>query len=142
MLKSAKAGFVDAQYAAGVMYDNGNGVQQDYSKAMEWYKKAAANGDGNAMFAAGNLYANGYGVAKDLHEAKKWYCKGARLGHPQCLQMLGDDVDVDKVCSEKALQASPASPLTAPPGQAPPHFQPPQPPRKAPGTPETAGGKS
>jgi hypothetical protein len=30
-----------AQYALGVMYDNGQGVQQNYAEAAKWYRKAA-----------------------------------------------------------------------------------------------------
>ena len=32
----------------GVLYENGQGVAQDYAKAREWYEKAAEKGDANA----------------------------------------------------------------------------------------------
>lgn len=37
------------QYSLGVMYDNGEGVEQNYGKAFEWYTKAADQGDENAI---------------------------------------------------------------------------------------------
>ena len=37
----AEQGDVDAQYHLGVMYDNGDGVSQDYKEAVRWYTLAA-----------------------------------------------------------------------------------------------------
>ena len=34
----------DTQYKLGLLYNNGQGVSQDYSKAAEWFRKAAAQG--------------------------------------------------------------------------------------------------
>jgi len=41
-------GNTDAMYCLGVMYDKGKGVAQDYSLALEWYKKVAEDGDKRA----------------------------------------------------------------------------------------------
>ena len=38
----ANRGYPLAQYQLGLMYDKGEGVEQDDTKAIEWYKKAAA----------------------------------------------------------------------------------------------------
>ena len=32
----------------GVLYENGQGVAQDYAKAREWYEKAADKGEADA----------------------------------------------------------------------------------------------
>ena len=37
----SKEDVIDAQYNLGVMYDNGNGVPQDYKTAVKWYNLAA-----------------------------------------------------------------------------------------------------
>ena len=42
-------GFAYAQYNLGVMYDNGQGVQQDYKEAVKWYRKAAEQGHNGAI---------------------------------------------------------------------------------------------
>lgn len=42
--EAAEQGDVDAQYMLGDFYANGEGVKQDYEKAIEWTKKAADQG--------------------------------------------------------------------------------------------------
>ena len=44
MLEAATAGDADAQYQAAQAYRTGNGVAQDYLKAVKWYGKAAKQG--------------------------------------------------------------------------------------------------
>ena len=39
-------------------YSDGQGVPQDYAKAMEWFRKGAAAGDGDAMVDIALLYQN------------------------------------------------------------------------------------
>ncbi len=43
-LQAAEQGFAAAQYNLGVMYDNGQGVRQNYKIAKEWFGKACDNG--------------------------------------------------------------------------------------------------
>ena len=40
----AEAGDADAQYNLGWMYDEGEGVEQDFKEAVKWYQKAADQG--------------------------------------------------------------------------------------------------
>ncbi|KAF9545336.1 hypothetical protein EC957_011090 [Mortierella hygrophila] len=40
-LKAAKQGHAASQYRIGLLYKYGEGVPQDYIKALEWYTKAA-----------------------------------------------------------------------------------------------------
>ena len=42
--KAAEQGNAKAQYNLGLRYENGQGVAQDYGKAVEWYTKAAEQG--------------------------------------------------------------------------------------------------
>jgi hypothetical protein len=44
ILHAAEEGYVPAQAALGMMYANGQGVQQDYVEAGKWWSKAAAGG--------------------------------------------------------------------------------------------------
>ncbi len=44
LLKLAKAGDSEAQYALGHIYRTGDGVPKDAIKAIEWYQKAATLG--------------------------------------------------------------------------------------------------
>ena len=68
----ALQGNADAQYNLGNMYDNGQGVVQDYFEAARLYKMAAAQGVAKAQSNLGNMYASGRGVTKDYVEAAKW----------------------------------------------------------------------
>ena len=45
-----------SQYNLGEMYFYGREVEKDYGKAMEWYQRAAANGNSNAQFSIGYMY--------------------------------------------------------------------------------------
>jgi hypothetical protein len=49
---------------------------RDLATAIEWFRKAARQGDGNAQLTLAGCYEDGYGVQKDPTEARKWYEKG------------------------------------------------------------------
>ena len=48
-LKAAENGHVSAQNSIGCAYYNGDGVSQDYSKALYWFQKAAKSGNKSAI---------------------------------------------------------------------------------------------
>ena len=62
------------------MYSNGQGVKQDYKKAILWYEKAANQGDVAAQSNLGNMYANGEGVRQDKKRGKEWFGKACDNG--------------------------------------------------------------
>jgi TPR repeat protein len=64
----------------GDRYFYGRGVDQDYVKAMEWYRKAADQGLADGQYNVGVLHENGWGVTKDIDQAKVWYQKAADQG--------------------------------------------------------------
>lgn len=64
----------------GDQYYYGNGVDQDYEKAFEWYEKAADAGSADAMTVLGNMYKNGEGIEQDFEKAEEWYQKAADAG--------------------------------------------------------------
>ena len=57
----------------GVMYANGQGVKQDYAKAVELYQKAAEQGDASAQYNLGIMYKNGLGVKQNYTKAKEYF---------------------------------------------------------------------
>ncbi|KAF9945032.1 hypothetical protein BGZ72_001757, partial [Mortierella alpina] len=71
----------NAQTNVGTMYYVGNGVSQDYSRAMEWYLKAANQGNAFAQTYVGSMYHDGKGVPQDFPEAMEWFMKAANQGH-------------------------------------------------------------
>ena len=76
-LQVAEQGNAEAQFNLGLMYDNGQGVRQDYAQAVQWYRKAAEQGYAEAQFNLGVMYANGQGVRQDHAQAVQWYRKAA-----------------------------------------------------------------
>jgi TPR repeat protein len=73
----------------GWLYENGQGVAQDFGKAREWYEKAADKGNARAMFKLGQLYRDGLGVEQDYVKAREWYEKAADEGDGSAMTDLG-----------------------------------------------------
>ena len=85
----ANKGYAAAQYYLGYCYYNGEGVTQDYTEAVKWYRKAAEQGNATAQNNLGNRYYYGEGVTQDYAEAVKWYRKAAEQGNAQAQCNLG-----------------------------------------------------
>ena len=62
------------------MYDQGEGVPQDYARAISWYRRAALNGNKAGLYNLGDLYDRGEGVGKDSDRAARWFKKAALSG--------------------------------------------------------------
>lgn len=62
------------------MYYKGQGVRQDYATAIEWYTKAANQGDTQAQTILGVMYATGQGVSQNEQTAKAWASKACDNG--------------------------------------------------------------
>ena len=54
--------YVHAQFNLGLVYHLGHGVDVNYKKAVEWYKKAAKQGHADAQYSLGIMYERGQGV--------------------------------------------------------------------------------
>src|SRR5947209_6542591 len=74
-----------ALYLLGVMYNNGNGVSQDYARAKDLYERAVSLGHPEAMNNLGYMYWKGQGVTKDTNLAISLLTqagdKGCRAGY-------------------------------------------------------------
>jgi len=77
-----------AQYYLGMMYLNGQGVDQDYAKASEWFRKAAEHHIPQAQYKLGTLYFNGQGVPRDFERAYAWYRVAAVQNHQKSIAAL------------------------------------------------------
>ena len=85
----AEQGGAVAQYNLGSIYDNGQGVLQDDSEAVKWYRLAAEQGVAQAQSNLGVMYRNGRGVLQDYSEAVKWNRLAAEQGVAQAQSNLG-----------------------------------------------------
>ena len=64
------------------MYDNGEGVPQDYKTAVKWYTRAAEQGNARAQSNLGFMYGStGQGVLQDNIYAHMWWNIAASLGY-------------------------------------------------------------
>ncbi|MCL2406100.1 MAG: GNAT family N-acetyltransferase [Defluviitaleaceae bacterium] len=80
----------DAQHHLAYYYwRGGDGVKQDYAKALEWYTKLAKHDGANSDYeweikrarnALGLMYYCGYGTTRDYKAAIKWYTAAADMG--------------------------------------------------------------
>ena len=75
--RSARQGNVAAEYHLGVLYENGQGVSQDYVEAAKWYQAAAKHGNIPAEVRLGILCENGKGIIQDRTEAYMWFSVAA-----------------------------------------------------------------
>ncbi len=57
------------EYRIGRLFALGQGVEQDYSTAAEWYEKSVGKGNPFAAYALGSLYRRGQGVERDDEKA-------------------------------------------------------------------------
>jgi len=83
---SAEEGFVLAQQCLGAMLLD-DGAKQDYSKAFEWFLKAASQGHVQAQINVGHMFFRGQGMKQDFVKARHWYQKAQ--GHSQAQIQLG-----------------------------------------------------
>jgi len=70
------------------MYHKGQGVDQSYERAAEYYEPAARQGHTDAQFNLGALYANGQGVEQSNETAREWWLKSAEQGDEDAIKGL------------------------------------------------------
>jgi TPR repeat protein len=70
---NAEQGDATAQYYLGLMYYRGDGVLQDFQKAIYWFTKAAEQGSWHAQRGLGMAYSEGKGVLQNYVIAYAWF---------------------------------------------------------------------
>ncbi|RJT92754.1 sel1 repeat family protein [Arthrobacter frigidicola] len=89
--KKARAGDAMAQNLMGLAYKCGMGVKQNHAASIQWFRRAAEQGEADAQFNLGRLYGsevdgmykNGRAAPANDAEAFKWYRLAAEQGHTQ-----------------------------------------------------------
>ena len=79
-----------ATYNLGCFHYEGRGVNQDYTEAVRYFRKAAEQGYHKAQYNLGVCYYYGKGVKPDMYEAKYWIRKAALQDHPEAVEMARD----------------------------------------------------
>jgi len=85
----AEQGDVWYQTELALMHHNGQGVPQNYAKAIEWYRKAADQDFAKAQANLGVMYGKGQGVPRDYGIAISWFRKAAEQGNSLAQHNLG-----------------------------------------------------
>ena len=83
----AEAGDVAAQFSLGEMLYSGS---TDTAQAVEWLRKAAAQGYAPAEFQVGQLYDFGFVVSQSDDEALAWYRRAADHGSAAGARQVGE----------------------------------------------------
>jgi hypothetical protein len=95
-------------------YENGFGVDRDYKRAAELYRRAIKKDNAYAYGALGWLYDYGLGVDKDIGKAHEYYELAAQKGNSNAQRNLGNmlylgrGVPKDKEAGIKWLQLAAA----------------------------------
>ncbi|PCJ36289.1 MAG: hypothetical protein COA75_08660 [Cellvibrionales bacterium] len=90
--KAADQNNVSALLFLGRVYGSGAGgyeIVVDNSKAFQFYRRAALQGDAYAQSKVGFLFAYGKGVKQDKSMAAKWYTKAAEQGDANAQYNIG-----------------------------------------------------
>ena len=99
------------------MYENGQGVAQDYSAAMKWYRMAADQGHANAQYNLGIMYYQGQGVPQNTSEALRWLHKAQVQGDERAKQ--GIELIMQAMRETRASQQTNNSSMPPPPSASP-----------------------
>ncbi|MGH6869230.1 MAG: transglycosylase SLT domain-containing protein [Methylocella sp.] len=106
-------------FEMAVRYEHGEGVRQDYARAVELYCDAARQGDARAFFNLGWIYANGRGVPRDGAVAVGWWRKAADRGLIEAgnlLRLLKTTAPAPLLgCADPPMSAPAAGAVSAPP---------------------------
>ncbi len=80
---------IASAWKAMILHRKPEGDAQNMTNAIEWYRKAADQGNARAQYNLGWCYANSKGMDKAPVEAVKWYRKAAEQGNARGQYNLG-----------------------------------------------------
>jgi hypothetical protein len=90
------------------MYDTGLGVPENDAEAVNWYRKAAEQGNAMAQYNLGNMYARGDGVPENFVKAYSWYSLAAAQGHKKAQDRkskIAKDMAREQIAEAQKLSA-------------------------------------
>lgn len=84
--KAAQQGYAPAQARLGDLLDK----SEEDVLAVDWYRKAAAQGNAAGEYGLGLMYAKGEGVKRDIEQARAHTLRAAEKGHREAVRMMMD----------------------------------------------------
>jgi hypothetical protein len=97
---------VPAQATLGILFAR----IKEPAQAVQWWEKAAAQGDAEAQFNLAVMYTKGQGVERNPQTAFHWFLQAATQGVPSAqsklglLYAVGDGVAVDPIEAHRWFQ--------------------------------------
>ncbi|KAI4326281.1 hypothetical protein MLD38_031610 [Melastoma candidum] len=86
---ASKQKLYSAYNGIGYLYVKGYGVEKkNYTKAKEYFEKAAANEEAGGCYNLGVMYLKGIGVTRDVKLACKYFMIAANAGQPKAFYQL------------------------------------------------------
>ena len=82
--RAAQQGYAPAQARLGDILDK----SEEDEQAVDWYRKAAAQGNAAGEYGLGQMYVKGEGVKKDIEQARLYTLKAAEKGHLDAVVMM------------------------------------------------------
>lgn len=95
--KAAEQGDVRWQFNLGMMYMNGNNVEQDPVEGMKWLRKAAEQGDVGAQNNLGNYLIRCRDIELDYAEAYFWYSLAAKADYYNCADEAAEHLTQEQI---------------------------------------------
>lgn len=112
--RGADLGSVSCMYALGQLYELDDTLK-DYSKALEYYRKAADLDDASSFIKLGILANNGQGMVKDVPQGFQYFKKARELGDDSAEGYIifvinrndieGFDLDIDEEINYAKVKA-------------------------------------
>jgi len=102
----AEDGGAAAAFNVGLMYEEGQGVPQNYTEAAKWFERSAEQGYAKAQHNIGAMYATGRGVKRDYIQAYKWMSLCAAKGESGCADQrdqIGQKLSAGKLAKAQQL---------------------------------------
>ncbi|KAI8886566.1 HCP-like protein [Backusella circina FSU 941] len=78
---AARGGISDAHHILGIFYQEGRGIDRDYSRAMEFYEEATSKDHEEAMYRLAQMYLHGKGAKANYKKAYEIFTMAAKQGH-------------------------------------------------------------
>lgn len=105
LTKFAAKGDASAQYALGMRYGTGDGVKQNYSEAMSWFRQSADQGNIRAQAKLSIWYWAGRGAAKDCGKSYYWgllaQANGDQSVQPMVMECAATLSDVQRAAEHR-----------------------------------------
>jgi len=79
----------DQDHKRGMLFYKGIGVEKDFKKAAQWFRRAAEKGHAVAQYNLGIMTYLGQGVEQDYRQAAEWFRRAGEQDHAAAQYNLG-----------------------------------------------------